>query len=201
MKKLIDKTKLALGLAYGKAHFDVYRNNLFSSSASASAEQEIGFLGVEMRAAHDIDLGPSTYLRPGISLAYQKMHQTSFSETGADALGLEVGGMYKESIVLNPSIELGHQFKIDSLTLRPMVRLGYTGYFDRDSDNVSATLHGAPSVSSFSVNGSNDQKNFNASAGLDVIFGNGMSLSLGYDSQYSSSSQLQGAEVKFTIPF
>ena len=82
-----------------------------------------------------------------------------------------------------------------------MVRLGYTGYFDRDSDNVSATLHGAPSVSSFSVNGSNDQKNFNASAGLDVIFGNGMSLSLGYDSQYSSSSQLQGAEVKFTIPF
>ena len=154
-----------------------------------------------MRAAHDIDLGPSTYLRPGISLAFQQMHQPSFSEAGADALGLEVGGMYKESIVLNPSIELGHQFKINSLTLRQMVRLGYTGYFDRDSDNVSATFHGAPSVSSFSVNGSNDQNYFNASAGLDVIFGNGMSLSLGYDSQYSSSSQLQGAEVKFTIPF
>ena len=201
LKKLIAKTKLALGVAKGKAYFDVYRNNLFSSSASASGEQEIEFLGVEMRADHDIDLGPSTYLRPGISLAFQKMHQPSFSETGAGALGLGVNGMYKESIVLNPSIELGHQFKINSVILRPMVRLGYTGYYDKDSDNMSSAFHGAPSVSPFSIDGSNDQNYFNASAGLDVIFGNGMSLSLGYDSQYSSSSQLQGAEVKFTIPF
>ena len=201
LKKLIAKTKLALGVAKGKAYFDVYRNNLFSSSASASGEQEIEFLGVELRADHDIDLGPSTYLRPGISLAFQQMHQPSFSETGAGALGLGVNGMYKESIVLNPSIELGHQFKINSVTLRPMVRLGYTGYYDKDSDNMSSAFHGAPSVSPFSIDGSNDQNYFNASAGLDVIFGNGMSLSLGYDSQYSSSSQLQGAEVKFTIPF
>jgi len=38
-------------------------------------------------------------------------------------------------------------------------------------------------------------------AGVGVIFENGMSVSITYDSLYVSSSELQGGQVKFTVLF
>ena len=81
-----------------------------------------------------------------------------------------------------------------------MVNLGYSGYFG--GSTVDSRFLGAPqSVSAFGIDGLTDQNYFNAMAGFDLIFKNGTSLTFTYDSLYSSSSQLQGGQVKFTIPF
>ena len=200
LKKVMNKTKLALAFAGGKANFDAYRNNIFSSLASASGEQSIDYWGVEFRAAHDIELSPSTYLRPGISVAYQGMDQAAFAERGAKYLGLSVDSAYQGYGVVSPSLELGHEFKVNATTFRPMLSVGYAGYYGGSS--VRSTLLGAnQGLSSFRIEGLSDQNYVSANAGVGVIFENGMSVSITYDSLYASSSELQGGQVRFTVPF
>lgn len=200
LKKVMNKTKLALAFAGGKANFDAYRNNIFSSLASASGEQSIDYWGVEFRAAHDIELSPSTYLRPGISVAYQGMDQAAFAERGAKYLGLSVDSAYQGYGVVSPSLELGHEFKVNATTFRPMLSVGYAGYYGGSS--VRSTLLGAnQGLSPFRIEGLSDQNYVSANAGVGVIFENGMSVSITYDSLYASSSELQGGQVKFTVPF
>ena len=188
---------MALAFAGGRAKFDGFRNNIFTSLKSATADQKIDYLGLEFRAAHEFNFNDSTYLRPGISLAYQSMNQKQFRETGADALGLKVDNTNQTYGIIN-FIEFGHEFKVNG-DLQALVNLGYSGYFG--GSTVDSRSWVPQSVSAFGIDGLTDQNYFNAMAGFDLIFKNGTSLTFTYDSLYSSSSQLQGGQVKFTIPF
>ena len=200
LKKVFNKFKLALSAAGGKASFDGFRNNVFPLRSRADGTQNIGFFGADIRASHDIPLGSKSYLRPAIKLAYQGMQQGGFKESGADAVNLSVSSTYQDYFIVNPSIELGSEYKINSVVTRPRINLGYAGYYG--STNLSSSFQGAPSsVSPFLINGLVDENYFNAILGIDLIFKNGVVVSAEYDSMYSGSSQMQGGMVKVSIPF
>jgi len=200
LKKVVDNLKLAFSAAGGTARFDGFRNNVFPLLSSAKGVQDIGYFGADIRASHESNITSKTYFRRSIRLAYQGMQQGQFKESGADALNLQVSSTYQDYFIINPSIEIGSEYKVNSMVIRPSINLGYAGYYG--SSNVRSRFQGAPSsISPFLINGLAERNYFNAILGLDLVMKNGAVISAKYDSMYSGSSQMQGGMIKVSIPF
>ena len=90
IKKLFGRSKVALGMAYGNASYDVIRRNVFPEFKTAESTQNIGYFASTLSLSTDIDLSSDSYLRPMLDLGYTNIDQKGFNETGAGSMNLEI---------------------------------------------------------------------------------------------------------------
>jgi uncharacterized protein with beta-barrel porin domain len=176
--------------------------NLPASGVTAESDQGIGFVSGHLRLGHAFEWG-SWYLRPMADAGITHVRLGGFSETGAGGANLSVSGRDETYVTLQPSMEVGGEFALTGGTLvRPYVRAGLTRFFFDTAPGIQATLQGTPAgVAPFTVTGKIDKTYADVSAGFDLLTVGGISLKVGYVGRFSDRTQLNGGQMKLSIPF
>jgi hypothetical protein len=201
IKKVMGATKVGVAFVGGFGNFQSDRHDVFPFGDTATASQNVSFMASRLRVSHDLEQR-DWYVRPSLDFGISQVSQAGFRETGADAFNLVVSGGSTTTSLLAPAIQIGGEIKNGKLLIRPRAAVGYTHYLSDPSPEISARFAGAPGgVSDFQVTGLLDQDYLDLSAGIDLIFHNGVSLKLGYTGQFSANSTAHGAELRMAIPF
>ena len=91
---------------------------------------------------YDAPVGGLT-LGPFAGARYARVRTDGFTEEGAGALNLSIGGTRATSLTGSLGVRLGGVFTADTVKVAPHVRLAWEHEFSRDSRRVTARLGGA----------------------------------------------------------
>jgi len=90
----------------------------------------------------------------------------------------------------------------NGMLIRPYVTAGFTQFLSNTSARVQTTMQGAPvGVGPFTVTTSIDRTYADVSAGVDVLAVGGITVKVGYFGRFSEDTQLNGGQLKLSIPF
>jgi outer membrane autotransporter protein len=203
LKGRFGATSLSLGLLGGIGDYDSSRQLLVvDPQAVASSQQDSSYYAGDLRFAYDFS-GDRGYIRPQVSFGAGSMRIDGFRESGADAANLIVESQTHHFATLRPAVEIGGEFGQAGGTLwRPFARVGVTHFLDGNTQSVTARMEGAPEgVPPFVVTTEMDKTYTDVSLGLDVLRSAGLSLRIGYEGQFSGSTDQHSVQVKIWVGF
>ena len=202
-KRSMGDSILTTGLTAGYGSYDTKRNTgLAAPNATATSDQNVGYLAVHARFAHVFDKG-DWYIRPMIDGGLNYSSFTSFTEKGAGGANLIVDDHTETYSSVQPAIEFGSEIKWDGgILLRPYAKLGVTHFFSGDVPEISARFEGAPQqVAAFTVEGETDKTFTDLTLGIDILRPNSSVLRFDYAGQFSGNVAGHAVSAKYSWAF
>lgn len=191
---------LAAGVSAGWGSFETDRRLQFGGFAeTATSKSDTDYVTGWLRAAYLFDAG-GWYLKPLVDARITEIDFDGTRETGA--AGLELSGARDTVLSVSPALEIGREFRFDSISVwRPFVRAGVT-WNDNDRFVTQAAFAGAAGgVPGFEIVTDVDDVLFDVSAGVDVIASEGAVLRAQYDASFGSSLSRNSVSLKGSVPF
>jgi outer membrane autotransporter protein len=168
--------------------------------ASGSYDSTSFHIGADIDRAYAVGNGGMTTFTPAIGLAYTKVKDDAYTETGAGIYNLNVAGNDVDQLLLGIDGTLDHWFSPSALFA------GYIGFgydFQADVGTITASFVGDPTSTAFQTTGI-DASDWLVYGGLGLTFGadDSMQFSIEYDIQAGNEDFInQSASLKLNIPF
>ncbi|MCF8003440.1 MAG: autotransporter outer membrane beta-barrel domain-containing protein [Chromatiaceae bacterium] len=203
VKREIGRYTLSASLGAGMYSLDYDRDYRFADLwRQADSEIDGRFLGTELRASA-VFLGEGGYYaKPSAALAYTRVWQDGFSESGSGPLNWQVDAVNDGWIALTPMLELGRAFATDDRVMRAFVRAGVTAVLNdpsvhgrsklRDADIALGTLNNTMTV---------DRYRGDLAAGFQAQLRDNLSLSLLGQAALSQNSHDYGGSAQLEWRF
>jgi outer membrane lipase/esterase len=167
-------------------------------------ERNLVFGGLERKAKADtggrqwdlfLETGRDFHLQrlttgPTVSLKYSRLRIDSFSETGADALNLDISGQSAESLQSGLGWRVEYELKFGKKALLlPQARVSYQHEFLNNSRSIEARLAQGGDV--FQVTTDKPSRNFALlGLGLAAKLRESVSLDFGYEAQVGQNNYI-----------
>ncbi|MBB2961145.1 autotransporter outer membrane beta-barrel domain-containing protein [Methylobacterium sp. R2-1] len=156
--------------------------NIGNSSWLARSKSEVLTAAGRLRASYQF-LFDGWYIRPYAEVDVLYTHSPGYSETGAQALNLDVRELHKSLFAFSPNVEIGGRYDIDAESwIRPYGKLGITMLSD-DKFVGRASFQGSNGLGLFSTASRIPDLVGDAGLGVQVKFGAGVELLGEYQSQ------------------
>ena len=169
----------------GQGTYDTSRNITFPGFAAlASGEFRAQQAGLHSRIAYMIPQD-AWYLKPYLDLHAVHIHTSSYTESGAGALGLSVSGASDTMLSASPMLEAGGRWDLDGgMALRPYMALGAVVH-NKNAWGASSQLIGsAPGAESFTAVSTAPTRLGKVSLGADLSMSQRMQLRVEYGGQF-----------------
>jgi hypothetical protein len=203
LKRLFDATTVAAALTGGGGMYDATRFvNFPDPGIRAHGDQDIYFVGAQLRVAHDFEQG-DWYVRPMLDGGVTYITFDGFEESDAGAANLRVKGRNETYVSVRPALEVGGEIVTgDGTLVRPRALVGVTQFLSGGDPEVAAQLEGAPAgVSPFIVKQDFDETYLNVEVGVDVLTKGGTTVRAGYLAQFSDHTDSNAVMLKVSMPF
>jgi outer membrane autotransporter protein len=169
-------------------------------SAQASSGPGNDFILGRLRSYYEFAF-QQWYVRPGVDLDVIRVHNPSYSETGAGALDLSFADASKTIFSATPGFEVGGRVDLgNGTTLRPYLNAGVS-LLSSDSFKGSARLAAAPSAPPFSVSAPIPDKVGHVNLGVDLMQINAMEVKLEYGIDFANRYTNQTASLRLAYKF
>lgn len=186
--KEFGKAYLEGALAYGMHNTDASRATAIGRIAQASIDANQ--YSARLAAGYRVDLQNKLTLTPFASFDYAHLVQDAYSETGADALNLNVNEVTTDRSKLGLGLRIGSEWEQNSGKLQADLKLAAYQYLGSDSADVTAQFAGGgakfvtPGVSS-------DDTLYNLGLGVkyQISKTTSLGLSLDYDRSVRRSAK------------
>jgi len=173
-------------LSYGYASYDNTRRIVFpgvdrTATSSPNGRQFTAYGG----AGYEFSVKRWT-ITPTVSAQYIKLNVDSYTESGADALNLDVDRQDMESFQASIGWKVSYAWQADKRLFLPNIRASYGYEFLRDSRNITSRL--AQGSSPFSIKTASPNRSFAVfGAGITMVTGDDISFSINYDAQFGDN--------------
>ncbi len=121
---------------YGGAGFNDFGQNrrvtVGNFDETANGDWSGTHVNGSIRGGYDISLGKKYWLRPAFSVDYLRLSEKAYTETGSDAIALDVGKRTSELGGATAMMNLGANFEGRRTWIRPSLRFGYRNEFIND---------------------------------------------------------------------
>jgi len=194
---------VAAALTGGGGMYDTTRFvNFPTPGIRAHGDQDIYFVGAQLRVAHDFEQG-DWYLRPMLDAGVTYITFDGFEESDAGAANLRVKGRNETYVSVRPALEVGGEVVTgDGTLVRPRALVGVTQFLSGADPEIAARLEGAPAgVSPFIVKQDFDETYLNVEVGVDVLTKGGTTVRAGYLGQFSDHTNSNAVMLKVSMPF
>ncbi|ABR90419.1 autotransporter [Janthinobacterium sp. Marseille] len=193
-KELSQERSLSWQADLGVSDNDSMRQLSFGGlNRSARADYRTYSAHVGAALTQRFALSETTSLMPALRADYTWLKSQSYSETGADALNLNVASQKTDALVLGADLHLLHSL---SSTSRIEVNLGVGYDAINKSGNIVAAYAGAPGLSFVSNGIDHSPWLLRGGIGYTHRTGNGTEVSLRYDAESRSDYLNQSASVR-----
>ena len=168
-------------------------------AATATSKSDTDYVTGWLHAAYLFDAG-GWYAKPLVDARITEIDFGGAREGGA--AGLVVSGARDTVLSVSPALEIGREFRFDSVSVwRPFVRAGVTWHDDDRFVTQAAFAGAAGGVPGFQIATDVDDVLFDISAGVDVIAGDGAVLRAQYDGSFGSGLSRNSVSLKGSVPF
>ncbi|KAA6185105.1 autotransporter outer membrane beta-barrel domain-containing protein [Thiohalocapsa marina] len=203
LKREIGRYTLSASLGAGMYALDYDRAYRFANRwQQANSEIDGRFLGAELRASA-LYLGErGYYTKPSAALAYTRVWQDGFSESGNGPLNWQVDSVNDGWLALTPMIELGRAFTANDQAMRAFLRAGVTAVLNdpsvhgrsklKDADIALGTLNHSMTV---------DRYRGDLIAGFQAQLKDNLSVSLQAQTALSQNSNDYGGSAQLELRF
>ena len=193
-------TTVSVAVSGGHGWYDTDRFVL--PGTIATSDQRLDLVSGHLRASYLFEQGPNWYWLPMLDFGVTHLMFDGFTETGAGAANLTVFSHDDTYYSLQPSVEVGGEYKVGESLLRPFIKVGLTQFFGDTSPEVSAIIQGSPAgVAPFTVTGEVDETFGDVEVGALLLKSNKVTLRVNYTGQFNEDVQSHGGSLKVTIPF
>ncbi|MGB5833746.1 MAG: autotransporter outer membrane beta-barrel domain-containing protein, partial [Thiohalocapsa sp.] len=192
--------ELTGSVAAGYGWFDTTRNPL--SSGVATASQSIWTLSTRIGAGYRYG-DERLYVRPRIDFGYDFVDGSSFSEAGSNPYRLAVDGGGDSFFTLQPSVEVGANFKTDQgQVVRARLSAGIVQFLGNSSASMTARyVHGSASVPSFRASTDLGSTQLELGGSLDIVRTDAITLRADGFVSLNSVYSDYGGGLAIAIPF
>jgi hypothetical protein len=174
--------------------------NIGNSSWLARSKSEVLTAAGRLRASYQF-LFDGWYIRPYAEIDVLYTHSPGYSETGAQALNLDVRESHKTLFAFSPNVEIGGRYDIDAESwIRPYGKFGVTMFSD-DKFIGRASFQGSNGLGLFSTASRIPDLVGDAGLGVQVKFGNGVELLGEYQSQVGDHFFSHNGSVRLQARF
>ncbi|MFE1599790.1 autotransporter outer membrane beta-barrel domain-containing protein [Methylobacterium sp. ID0610] len=173
----------AVSTNLGYAWSDNLRSiDIGGSNWRALSKSEVFTAAGRLRASYQF-LFDGWYIRPSAELDVLYTHSPAYSETGAQALNLDIRELNKTMFAFSPNVEIGGRIDLDDgRWIRPYGKFGLTKFSD-DHFMSRASFQGSGGLGVFSTVSRIPDLVGDAGLGLQARFGNGLELVGEYQAQ------------------
>lgn len=167
-----------------------------ASQASSSYQSQVAHAGAGIGRSYPVGAGWS--FSPSVRADYTWIRDSSYLETGAGVLNLDVKSRSAKSFLMSTDSKISYHVS-DSVTLTGQLGLGYDAFNERSS--ITATFAGEPG-SSFITQGT-PAVPWVTTAGLGMRYRTDESMEITgrYDSEYRGGFSSQSASIKVRWTF
>ncbi len=163
--------------------------------AASDYDSWSGHIGAGLSRSYTIQ--PGTVLTPGIRVDYTRIHDQSYTETGAGGLSLAVNSNNTDELILMAEGRVAHSVS-DKATLTANLGVGYDVLSDRTAVTAAFTGGGA----AFTTQGLDPSAVLvRGGAGLVVTNSSALEITARYDFEVRQDFDNQTASLKFRLPF
>ena len=199
LKHQIGGTALSAGLNGGFGDVDIRRDA--TPTATAKGDQDVAFVGGQLRAAHAIEFG-AWYLKPRSDLNVAWVHTDDVNESGAGAASLDVEDDRQTYIAVQPALEVGGEFATaGGYLLRPRASIGLTHFLKDPSPTAQARFATAPAGPAFAATSDVERTWLDLEVGVDVLSTRGINVGLSGFTQLADNAYQLGGALRLTVPF
>ena len=164
-------------------------------TAKADYDSTTGHLGLGVARAYE--LSATTLVTPGVRADYAIIHDESYTETGAEALSLDVDSNTSDELLLMTEADLSHRLN-DNTRLLANLGVGY----DLINDDTNLTSSYVGGGVAFTTDGEAASPWLGrAGIGLAVDSGEGTEITLSYDLEGREDFLAKTASAKFRWAF
>ena len=201
-KGIFGGTVVAAALTGGYADYETIRSMSFLNFTDiAYGDQEIGFGSAHVRAGHAFENG-NFYLRPAVDAGITHYVVSSFEETGSTIAGMSVKGIQQTFYTVEPTLEVGAEFRAGETLFRPFLRAGLMQFLGDELPQIAATLQLAPSGVGSSVIEDDFDKTFaELAGGVDILMAGNLALRVDGSWMKSDDVEVYGASGKVQLRF
>lgn len=199
VKRSFDALLLSATLAGGYANYDLRRRPAIGEVARG--DQAVWSAASHLRAAYQLG-GEEGYVTPRIDLGVQWLSMTGFHERGGSPFALRVQSQNDTYFTVQPALEMGAEFEVGRLRIRPRLTLAVTQFIGDAAAEVSATFAATPTgVDPFRTRTHLDRTRFDGALGADVFGIAGIIVHADVFGNVSAHGTGYGGGVKLAIPF
>ena len=199
LKHQIGGTALSAGLNGGFGDVDIRRDA--TPTATAKGDQDVAFVGGQLRAAHAIEFG-AWYLKPRSDLNVAWVHTDDVNESGAGAASLDVEDDRQTYIAVQPALEVGGEFATSGgYLLRPRASIGLTHFLKDPSPTAQARFATAPAGPAFAATSDVERTWLDLEVEVDVLSTRGINVGLSGFTQLADNAYQLGGALRLTVPF
>ncbi|KQQ17628.1 hypothetical protein ASF53_24475 [Methylobacterium sp. Leaf123] len=171
-----------------------------NNSWLAHSKSEVLTAAGRLRASYQF-LFDGWYIRPYAEVDVLYTHSPGYSETGAQALNLDVRELHKTLFAFSPNVEIGGRYDIDAESwIRPYGKFGVTMLSD-DNFIGRASFQGSNGLGLFATASRIPDLVGDAGLGVQVKFGNGLELLGEYQSQVGDHFFSHNGSVRLQARF
>lgn len=203
LKREIGRFTLSSTVTGGVYSFDHERSYTASAdSYLAMADVDGHYLGAELRASAVVLGENGFYLKPSAALAYTRVWQDDFTETGDGSFNWNVSSVSKDWLAFTPAIEVGQAFSANEMSFLTYLRAGASVVLNDSELNMSSGLSGF-NTSAGQFNGSFESDNYSVdlAAGLEVNLRDKLTMSFQGLGSFSDSRRDFGGSVQIEFRF
>lgn len=192
---------LAAGVSAGWGSHDTDRRFALGGIPAVQSKSDTDFVSGWLHAAYLLDQG-GWYLKPQIDARVTEIDFGGVSGAGGGAAALAVAGARDTMVSVSPAIEVGTEFRFDSLAIwRPYLRAGVTWRDENALATQAAFVGGPAGVPGFVIATDVDDMLFDLGVGVDVIGTDGVVLSVQYDGRFAGDVSQNSFSLKGSVPF
>ncbi|AMW35938.1 hypothetical protein AY555_11305 (plasmid) [Haematospirillum jordaniae] len=167
-----------------------------ASQASSSYQSQVAHAGAGIGRSYPVGVGWS--LSPSVRADYTWIRDSSYLETGAGALNLDVKSRSAKSLLMSTDSKISYHVS-DTVTLTGHLGLGYDAFNERSS--ITATFAGEPGSSFITYGAPAVPWVTTAGLGMRYRTNEGMEITGRYDSEYRGGFSSQSASIKVRWSF
>ena len=172
-----------------------------SGDVVARGEQTVRNVAVAVRASKTLG-DPRFYVRPMLELDASAVRMGALNETAPGGVGLTAPAQTLESVSLTPRIEIGGEFMVRDVAVRPFVRAALNRVVSGDRPKMDAALLGAGGLGGdFTFTGQADRQTEEYEVGLQAVTSTGKSARVTWSERTGDRTRSEAFALKFTAPF
>ncbi len=147
--------------------------------------------------------GDQLFILPEASVSYLNIFESSYTESGAKSLNLDVGSKYSAFLQSNVMIKFLNDFHIKNMCITPTIHVGWISTIPLSSRNYTSSLFMQTTCKShFTVTSFHDKTN-QLSIGCELVFttSKDLILSLGYNANLLDQNTVQSGKLRLEKRF
>ncbi len=174
--------------------------SITGANAVATGDTRIVDFSVVARAAYQFEPTENFYVKPQVQAGVTFVSRDSFTEKGAGAFNLDVDGKSKTYLSFAPSIEVGGEFELEDVTVRPYARVGAL-FLSEDAIKTTARFANSGSNQSFTSTAMRDDVFVDVAVGAVLFTQDDVSVRAEYNGRFSQNSEQHGGFVRLQVDF